>query len=204
MESVVITLRHRGRSVDLEMPADAPLRLLLPPIFDRLGWSSRDDDWTAFAGRISPGGKAVRPQDTLADAGVLTGYSLECQMQPSARPIAAPERVTGEAALQAESGALFPIMSRSILIGRPNPPQPPPDIDLTPLDGGRVTSRRHAQIWRQGEVAYWVKDLHSKNGLFVDGHRLPAGGRQKLREGARLQFGVDGPVLVFRNPLVEV
>jgi len=48
-------------------------------------------------------------------------------------------------------------------------------------------SRRHAEILRL-EQGYQVRDLHSKNGVFIDGKRLEPGGSAWLTDGAEVQF----------------
>lgn len=51
----------------------------------------------------------------------------------------------------------------------------------------QFASRQHAEI-RQVEVAYQVHDLQSKNGVMVDGVRLPLGGTAWLQDGSEIQF----------------
>lgn len=63
-----------------------------------------------------------------------------------------------------------------IIVGRHNP-EAPPDLDL---GADEAVSRRHARIWlREGH--YWVEDLGSSCGTFVNGVRLDY--RRQLREG---------------------
>lgn len=63
-----------------------------------------------------------------------------------------------------------------------------------------TVSRRHARIRRRGNVCL-VEDLHSVNGTFVDGQRLPAGGMQALREGD--EIGVASVRMRFHSLLVS-
>ncbi|HJW25229.1 MAG TPA: HD domain-containing phosphohydrolase [Rhodocyclaceae bacterium] len=46
----------------------------------------------------------------------------------------------------------------------------------------QTVSRRHARIMRRGE-AYFLEDLHSFNGTFVNGERVNAGAWQPLKDG---------------------
>ena len=64
-----------------------------------------------------------------------------------------------------------------------------PDIDLTP-DGGleRGVSRRHCKIYEQGGE-YFVEDLGSANGTFLDDERLTPYLPHVLNDGDRLQLG---------------
>lgn len=77
-----------------------------------------------------------------------------------------------------------------ITVGREDPSSGIfPDVDLTPYggeDGG--VSRRHARILMAGGE-YYVEDLQSTNYTKVDGQRLPAHVREKIEDGARLDFG---------------
>jgi serine phosphatase RsbU (regulator of sigma subunit) len=58
-----------------------------------------------------------------------------------------------------------------------------PDCDLV-LDAAAV-SRQHARIVHEGEQ-YYVEDLHSRNGTYVNGQLIQ--GRQPLRDGDRLKI----------------
>jgi pSer/pThr/pTyr-binding forkhead associated (FHA) protein len=51
----------------------------------------------------------------------------------------------------------------------------------------QFASRQHAEI-RHFDNTYQVHDLQSKNGVFVDGRRLPGGGSAWLADGMELQF----------------
>jgi pSer/pThr/pTyr-binding forkhead associated (FHA) protein len=51
----------------------------------------------------------------------------------------------------------------------------------------QFASRQHAEI-RHVDNAYQVHDLMSKNGVFVDGRRLPGGGTAWLADGMEVQF----------------
>lgn len=77
-----------------------------------------------------------------------------------------------------------------ITVGREDPSSGIfPDVDLTPYggeDGG--VSRRHARMLHIGDD-YFVEDLQSTNYTKLDGQRLPAHVRERLEDGARLDFG---------------
>ena len=51
----------------------------------------------------------------------------------------------------------------------------------------QFASRNHAEI-RRVDNAYQVRDLQSKNGVVVDGRRIPGGGTAWLSDGIELQF----------------
>lgn len=97
------------------------------------------------------------------------------------------------------TGAEMPLpQQEEITVGREDPSSGIfPDIDLTPYggeDGG--VSRRHARLLHlSGD--YYVEDLQSTNYTKLDGQRLPARVREKLEDGARLDFG--RVAMIFRK-----
>jgi hypothetical protein len=89
------------------------------------------------------------------------------------------------------TGAEMPLpQQEEITVGREDPSSGIfPDIDLTPYggeDGG--VSRRHARMLHIGND-YFIEDLQSTNYTKLDGQRLPARVREKLEDGARIDFG---------------
>lgn len=89
------------------------------------------------------------------------------------------------------TGAELPLPEQEeIMVGREDPSSGIfPDIDLTPYggeDGG--VSRRHARLLHIGDD-YFVEDLQSTNYTKLDGQRLPAHVRERLEDGARVDFG---------------
>lgn len=89
------------------------------------------------------------------------------------------------------TGAELPLPDQEeITVGREDPSSGIfPDVDLTPYGGeeGGV-SRRHARmLFVNGE--YFVEDLQSTNFTKLDGQRLPAHVRERLEDGARIDFG---------------
>ncbi len=70
-------------------------------------------------------------------------------------------------------GKQFSLNKMNTLIGRADPPDVLPDIDLTDceLEPTPMISRRHAILqWANGQLQ--IIDLHSNNGTWVDGDRL--------------------------------
>lgn len=131
---------------------------------------------------IQPEPMATAPEvEPAAEAGTMGAV-------PTPQRSAAP----GQARLVViSSGAELPLpQQEEITVGREDPSSGIfPDVDLTPYggeDGG--VSRRHARLLHVGND-YFVEDLQSTNYTKVDGQRLPARVREKLEDGARLDFG---------------
>ena len=60
-------------------------------------------------------------------------------------------------------------------------------------------SRRHARVRRRG-AAYFVEDLHSRNGTFVGGERIDSGSWHPLRDGEELALASEQ--LVFHSMML--
>lgn len=61
-----------------------------------------------------------------------------------------------------------------------------PENDLVVLD--RYVSGHHARLHWDG-VAWWVQDMNSTNGTYVNGTRIVPGGSLSLSTGGTLQIG---------------
>ena len=79
---------------------------------------------------------------------------------------------------------LFDQAVESAVIGRPRTGVHV-DIDLTP---DLRVSRPHARI-SFAEGQYWIEDLGSANGTFLNDRRLPGGVPTRLRNGDRVRIG---------------
>ncbi len=64
-----------------------------------------------------------------------------------------------------------------------------PDINLSPHGGARAgVSRRHGRLVRE-DNDWFVEDLGSTNGTFVNGHRIPVHQKAAIDHGDILRFG---------------
>ncbi len=88
------------------------------------------------------------------------------------------------------AGRIYVFSKTEIQIGR----QSSSDLQFDPQRDLEV-SAQHGVIIRQG--SQWVvRDLESRNGVFVNGHRIK--GNTPLQDTDHLRFGVDGPTVEFR------
>ncbi|HVS01629.1 MAG TPA: cyclic nucleotide-binding domain-containing protein [Thermoanaerobaculia bacterium] len=119
----------------------------------------------------------------------------------SAEAASAPEIPHEEAAAKAEapqklvhlgSGIEFHLAaSAETLVGRRDPVTGiQPDIDLTPADSQRSTSRRHAKIYRRAKKYFVCEEIGTMNGTFVNGERVETGVPVEIRPGDEVQFGL--------------
>jgi CRP-like cAMP-binding protein len=90
------------------------------------------------------------------------------------------------------SGTEFPLSASSeTTVGRRDPVTGiHPDIDLTPVDIDRSTSRRHAKILRRDDKLFVNEEIGTMNGTFINGARVETGVPTELRPGDEVQFGL--------------
>lgn len=99
--------------------------------------------------------------------------------------------------LRTDNGASFPLVSDKSIIGRNSSAKNIiNDIDLTRYDTQKIVSRRHAMIQRKGDE-FWLYDLNSRNGTFVNGKRLSPREAHILKMGDVVEFGNGGVKLTF-------
>ena len=94
--------------------------------------------------------------------------------------------------VEVTSGLVFPLAKTGeTSVGRMDPVTGiHPDVDLTPVDGKRSISRRHARIRHEEDGTFTViEDVGTMNGTFVKGVRLSAGKAHLLEAGDTVIFG---------------
>jgi FHA domain/Double zinc ribbon len=79
-------------------------------------------------------------------------------------------------------------------LGKPNETSPP-NIDVSGLPCSEVVSRVHASIRVEGEN-YYIEDLGSANGTYINHNSLAKGNRHLLRSGDRISLG-KGDLVTF-------
>lgn len=89
--------------------------------------------------------------------------------------------------IQSNSAVELPTNLSLIHIGKPND-LVPPDIDVSGFPDSEVVSRSHADIRVEGD-AYYIEDVGSSNGTYVNNTPLAKGNRHRLRMGDRISLG---------------
>lgn len=81
-----------------------------------------------------------------------------------------------------------------IHVGKPNE-QIPPDLDVSGLPDSDVVSRVHADIRNEAGIFY-IEDVGSSNGTYINYTVLSPGNRHRLRPGDRISLG-KGDLVTF-------
>jgi hypothetical protein len=125
------------------------------------------------------------------------------------RPMPQPDppgfvNISGATQLQLETASLLHLQSDTkiaisgnldvVHIGKPNG-QIPPDIDVAGFPDSEVVSRLHADIRIEGD-AYYIEDVGSSNGTYINHAPLLRGNRHRLRPGDRIALG-KGDLVTF-------
>lgn len=153
---------------------------------------------------VSPDPSPASPPQPVAEE----PSSATSQPDPSASPIAtsaqSPARSSSPTRIQQQTAKLLHVQAKSeielpqnlsvIHIGKPND-QIPPDIDVSGFPNSEVVSRIHADIRVEGD-AYYIEDVGSSNGTYVNHVPLPKGNRHRLRPGDRISLG-KGDLVTF-------
>lgn len=103
----------------------------------------------------------------------------------------AQEAVTGPRLFIATSGVALSIpLLDEVVVGRTDPMLPqPPDVDLQPYGGGSAgVSRHHARFLRRPE-GWFLEDLQSTNGTYLNEVRLLPRRPVRLNSGDLVRFG---------------
>lgn len=121
---------------------------------------------------------------------------------PLPPPVASPGSARTQ--LQIQSVSLWHVQTNTkielpsnlsvIHMGKPND-QIPPDIDVSGFPNSEIVSRVHADIRVEGD-AYYIEDIGSSNGTYINHTPLPRGNRHRLRPGDRISLG-KGDLMTF-------
>lgn len=65
-----------------------------------------------------------------------------------------------------------------------------PEVDLTPIDPERSSSRRHARLYREDGTVWVVEEIGTLNGTFLNGARLDTAVPAAIAAGDLLRFGL--------------
>jgi ribosomal protein L40E len=89
--------------------------------------------------------------------------------------------------IRTDTNIELPVNLSVIHLGKPND-RVPPDIDVSGFPDSEVVSRTHADIRVEGD-AFYIEDMGSSNGTYVNNTPLVKGNRHRLRSGDRISLG---------------
>ncbi len=90
--------------------------------------------------------------------------------------------------LHVQTNATVELPNTSVIhLGKPND-RIPPDIDVSGFPNSEIVSRIHADIRLEGD-AYYIEDVGSSNGTYINNLPLVLGNRHRLRPGDRIGLG---------------
>jgi FHA domain/Double zinc ribbon len=133
---------------------------------------------------------------------VLPTNEVEVTAPPELAPVAT---VTpGATQIQQSTHHLLHLQTNTVLeipphlqvvyLGKPNE-NSPPDLDVSGFPCSEVVSRVHASIRIEGEN-YYIEDMGSANGTYINHNSLTKGNRHLLRSGDRISLG-KGDLVTF-------
>jgi hypothetical protein len=96
--------------------------------------------------------------------------------------------------IQTNTSLEIPPHLQIVHLGKPND-QISPDIDVSGFPSAEVVSRIHANI-RVEDDSYYLEDVGSANGTYINHNILPKGNRHLLRSGDRIGLG-KGDLVTF-------
>lgn len=93
----------------------------------------------------------------------------------------------------------LPDHQATITLGKPNNSSPP-DVDLSDLHDSAIISRQHAKIHIEAET-YYIEDLGSSNGTYVNNNAVPKGERCEIVTEDVIALGKEDKVtFIFKLP----
>lgn len=162
-----------------------PDPLIAPdPLVANAAGSNLDPSSEEFASAASvPGASTTNQPNALGDS-------------PSPPP-AAPKPSEPRTQLQQQTARLLHVQTNTsvelpqnlgvIHLGKPND-RVPPDIDISGFPNSEIVSRIHADIRVEGDNFY-IEDVGSSNGTYINNAPLALGNRHRLRSGDRIALG---------------
>ncbi len=158
----------------------------------------------------SPSEVAVPPEPMASSPFNLEKSAPVVNEAPTVPPVSDPTVTLGSIAtsipgtprasatqLQQQSGRLLHVQTQALIelpqnlsvihLGKPND-LVPPDVDVSGFPNSEIVSRTHADI-RVEPDAYYIEDVGSSNGTYINNIPLPKGNRHRLRPGDRISLG---------------
>lgn len=152
----------------------------------------------------TPPPPTVSPQESGSTANVAPPIptaaepvtSEQVSSSPPPPPSATPSG-NSRTQLQQQTAKLLHVQTNTIIelqpnlsvihLGKPND-RIPPDVDVSGFPNSEIVSRIHADIRVEGD-AFYIEDVGSANGTYINNLPLLPGNRHRLRVGDRIALG---------------
>lgn len=216
---ITIRVHNSNKQVDLEVPAEEPIREFLPDLIKVINWPEMIKGGEVEYYFTNESDQKLDSSQSLFDLGVenfemlwINADANGLDQKPNEKeaadtavdnmrrdlplPPAWAQIPIEDPSLVSEQGVVFMLGEPPVSIGRKSK-QFTPDIDLTEWDSKLLSSRRHAEITKDGK-GFVLQAFNTTNGTFINSSELPAGEKKKLNEGDKIQFGFRGVELIFR------
>ena len=179
------------------MPDLMPLDPLVPP--EPLVANNQTEAMPVEATEVS------KPPTMSVIEEPLTPQPIEAQTAPIVLPVEmATSKPSSTTQLQQQHARLLHIQTDTLIelppnlsvvhMGKQND-RIPPDVDVSGFPNSEIVSRVHADIRVEGDT-YYIEDVGSANGTYVNNLPLPHGNRHRLRAGDRIALG-KGDLVTF-------
>ncbi|WP_204102079.1 MULTISPECIES: FHA domain-containing protein [Spirulina sp. CCY15215] len=135
------------------------------------------------------------PVSSSTEATVVEEQSISSSLPPISTGGASTQLQVKTASLlhlQTDTVIEFPQNLPVIHIGKPGGPIPP-DVDVSGFSDSAIVSRVHADIRVEADL-FFIEDVGSANGTYINHNPLPPGNRHRLRAGDRIALGKEDKV----------
>jgi pSer/pThr/pTyr-binding forkhead associated (FHA) protein len=177
-------------SPDFEIPGlSAPDPLVKP---DPLVVSAVSSSSSGSSGDSSE--QPLEEPTSTPDNPFENNFQVEAAAPPPPSP---PDPSSSKTQLQTQTVRLLHVQTNTVVelpgnltvihIGKPND-RVPPDVDVSGFPHSEIVSRIHADIRVEGDI-YYIEDVGSSNGTYINNAPLPSGNRHRLRPGDRIALG---------------
>lgn len=143
---------------------------------------------------VTPAAPNVISTSTVESEPIITSAPDLEKSTPAPTP---PVPITPATQLQQQSAQLVHVQTSTVIelpqglsvihLGKPND-LVPPDVDVSGFPNSEIVSRKHADIRVEAD-AFYIEDVGSSNGTYINNIPLSAGNRHRLRPGDRISLG---------------
>jgi ribosomal protein L40E len=137
------------------------------------------------------------PDPVLSPNSSIPSLESESPSSPPLSPTPIGPKESFPTQLQVQTASLLHVQTNTTIelpqylsvihIGKPND-QIPPDLDISGFPDAEIVSRVHGDIRVEGD-AFYIEDVGSSNGTYINHTPLLPGNRHRLRSGDRIALG---------------